>query len=315
MLVVSRRSSVVGGVLVALALVVGGLLISSCGDDGDGADGDALIVYEANDGMRTNVYTVDPETQESVQVTRAENYDGQPAWSPDRERIIYISDAGQAQNITDLYTMAADGSDVERLTTTPDRAERSPKYSPDGSRIAIALVRENEYFLATLAPDGSDEQILAGPYRFVEFPSWRRDGEEIYFAAMTDDSQGIDIYSVSAESREVTLRVSTPSPDVCPHFSFDGEYMTYARSPGGPNEEPDIFRRPLSVDDVSGGGDERLTDAEGRDDYANPSPDDERYVFLSNRDGNFDLYLMDRDGGNVTRLTDTPALRENVPDW
>jgi Tol biopolymer transport system component len=298
-------------------LALGSLMFVACGDDGgeDDVEAGAHIVYEASDNERTNVYSIDPETGESVQLTESENYDGQPAWSPDRERIIYISDAGQTQNVTDLYTMAADGSDVQRLTDTPDQSERSPKYSPDGSRIAIALVRDNKYFLATLAPDGSDEQILAGPYNFVEFPSWRRDGDAIYFAAMAEGSQGIDIYSVAPASREVTLRVSTPSPDVCPHFSFDGEYMTYARSPGGANQEPDIFRRPLSSNDVSGASDERLTDADGRDDYANPSPDDERYVFLSNRDGNFDLYLMDRDGGNVTRLTHTPGLRENVPDW
>lgn len=272
-------------------------------------------MYEANDGARTNVYSVDSETQASVQLTQGESYDGQPAWSVDRERIIYISDAGQAPNVTDVYTMAADGSDVQRLTNTLDAAERSPKYAPDGSRIAIALLRGGEYFLATLAPDGSDEQVLAGPYEFVEFPSWRRDGQEIYFAAIGDGTQSIDILSVSPATRDVTVRVSTPSPDVCPHFSFDEEYMTYARSPSGPNDEPDIFRRPLASDDVSGVDDERLTDAEGRDDYANPSSDDERYVFLSNRDGNFDLYLMDRDGGDVTRLTNTPDLRENVPDW
>jgi TolB protein len=300
---------------VAIGLVMMSFPLIACGDDDNGGSADADIVYEANDGSATNVFRVDPSTGEYTQLTRAQSYDGQPAWSPDRDRIIYISDAGQAANVTDLYTMAADGSDVRRLTNTPDRSERSPKYAPDGSRIAVALLRGNDYFLATLAPDGSDEQVLAGPFDFVEFPSWRKDGDEIYFAAIGDGTQSIDILSVNVDSRQVTMRVSTPSPDVCPHFSFDGEYMTYARSPSGPNDEPDIFRRPVSSDDVSGAGDEQLTDALGRDDYGNPSPDDKRYVFLSNRDGNFDLYLMGRDGANVTRLTNTPDLRENVPDW
>ena len=58
-----------------------------------------------------------------------------------------------------------------------------------------------------------------------------------------------------------------------------------------------------------------LTENEARDDYANPSPDDARYVFVSNRDGDFELYVMDRDGANIRRITDTPGVRENVPDW
>ena len=302
--------------LTVLVTCAATLTLSACRGGGDSDDGPvSLITYEATDGKTMDVYSINPETRESVKLTNAESYEGQPAWSPDRSRIIYISDAGQDANVTDVYTMAADGSDVQRLTNTPDAAERSPKYSPDGSRIAMALRRDGDYFLITLAPDGSDEQILAGPFEFVEFPSWRRDGGEIYFAAIDESTQATDILSVNVATKAVTVRISTPSADVCPHFSFDEQWMTYARSPGGENEEPDLFRRPLELDDVSGASDERLTDSPARDDYGNPSPDDEQYVFLSNRDGNFDLYLMDFDGGNVTRLTNTPDLRENVPDW
>jgi TolB protein len=281
-----------------------------------GADEDAaLVVYEANDVGGTNVYVIDPDTHEFSRLTNGDGFDGQPAWSADRERIIYISDDGERPNMTDVYTMLPDGTDVRRLTSTPNVAERSPKYAPDGSRIAVVLNEGRDYYLATVAPDGSDQQVLTGRFDFIEFPSWRRDGKEIYFAGINDDTQAMDILSVNVETREVRTRVSTPSADVCPHFSYDGKYLTYARSPEGTNDEPDIFRRSATSDDVAGTSDERLTDAAARDDYANPSPDDERYVFLSNRDGDFDLYVMDFDGTNATRITDTPDLKENVPDW
>ncbi len=38
-------------------------------------------------------------------------------------------------------------------------------------------------------------------------------------------------------------------------------------------------------------------------------------MFLSRRDGNAELYLMDAEGENERRLTFTPDLHENVPDW
>jgi Tol biopolymer transport system component len=38
-------------------------------------------------------------------------------------------------------------------------------------------------------------------------------------------------------------------------------------------------------------------------------------VFVSDRNGKPELYLMDRDGGHERRLTTTPEVQENVPDW
>ena len=113
----------------------------------------------------------------------------------------------------------------------------------------------------------------------------------------------------------MTTRIATPAGDVCPHVSHDGEYLTYASGAGDENGNIDLFRHELSSSDTTGAGDERLTDSSFTDDYGNPSPDDKSYVFLSNRDGNSELYLMDADGTHQRRLTTTPTVRENVPDW
>ena len=44
------------------------------------------------------------------------------------------------------------------------------------------------------------------------------------------------------------------------------------------------------------------------------SPDGTRLAFVSNRGGDYDIYAMDADGGNVSRLTYTPGLDTN-PSW
>ena len=44
------------------------------------------------------------------------------------------------------------------------------------------------------------------------------------------------------------------------------------------------------------------------------SPDGERIVFVSNRDGNNEIYVMDADGGNLTNLT-KHAANEFAPAW
>jgi Tol biopolymer transport system component len=45
------------------------------------------------------------------------------------------------------------------------------------------------------------------------------------------------------------------------------------------------------------------------------SPDGSRIVFVSDRDGNYELYLADADGANAIRLTTTPDLAELSPEW
>ena len=44
------------------------------------------------------------------------------------------------------------------------------------------------------------------------------------------------------------------------------------------------------------------------------SPDGTRIAFTSNRDGNSEIYVMNRDGSNVRRLTNNPAI-DSTPTW
>lgn len=57
-----------------------------------------------------------------------------------------------------------------------------------------------------------------------------------------------------------------------------------------------------------------LTKNKGDDRYANYSPDGKSIVFESNRDGNWEIYLMDANGDNQIRLTDN-AYNDRRPSW
>jgi Tol biopolymer transport system component len=65
---------------------------------------------------------------------------------------------------------------------------------------------------------------------------------------------------------------------------------------------------------VDGSGERRLTDSPGLNAFPSWSPDGERIVFATDRDGNWELYTMDADGSGQRRLTNTPA-DEAVPAW
>ena len=44
------------------------------------------------------------------------------------------------------------------------------------------------------------------------------------------------------------------------------------------------------------------------------SPDGTQIAFQSNRDGNAEIYVMNRDGSNIRRLTNNPAI-DTTPTW
>ena len=185
------------------------------------------------------------------------------------------------------------------------------------TQIVYVEVTDNDgSFLTLIDADGSNPRRLTESYNFLEFPAWTRDGALIYYAGISTTRNNIDLYSIDPESGETKVIVQTNGPDVCPHFSRDGSRMTYAANAPGEQNNVDLYAREAPFDSGTDIGDDlRLTDDPGFDDYSNASPDDGSYVYLSRRDGNTELYLMDRDGDNERRLTFTPDLEENVPDW
>src|SRR5687767_4885353 len=58
----------------------------------------------------------------------------------------------------------------------------------------------------------------------------------------------------------------------------------------------------------------RLTDSPSLDEYPTWSPDGEQIAFMSHRDGNWEIYVMNADGSDSRRLTDNPQ-GDNSPAW
>ncbi len=116
--------------------------------------------------------------------------DGGVAWSPDGTRIAFTSDRdrnGQCffhdcwGHNGEIYVMNADGSDQRRLTDDPGD-DQSPTWSPDGSRIAFAGLRdveggvdapEENYEIYVMGEDGSDVVQLTDNDSWDWHPDWR----------------------------------------------------------------------------------------------------------------------------------------------
>ena len=93
----------------------------------------------------------------------------------------------------------------------------------------------------------------------------------------------VALLNVSAQENPLWMRFSAISPDgQTIAFSYQGDIYTVA---------------------ASGGEARQLTTNPAYDAYPIWSPDGQNIAFASTREGSFDVYLMNRNGGNPTRLT------------
>src|SRR5208282_4001675 len=95
------------------------------------------IVFTTNLTGRMNLWKVAAAGGWPIQLTESDDRQFEAVWSPDGKWIVYEQDAGGGE-IFDLYAVPSDGGDAVNITNTPDVSETSPRWSPDGSAIAMA---------------------------------------------------------------------------------------------------------------------------------------------------------------------------------
>jgi Tol biopolymer transport system component len=144
-------------------------------------DGHRLIY--ATESSRSFVELV-PLNPETAQV------DGPPALAYQGARGILSCDVspdgawlvlGTSSPTEDLLLVRPDGGDLRQLTNDLAR-DRTPYWSPDGSRILFASNRSGKYEAWTIRPDGSGlTQITHLPDQPVLYPFWSPDGKQIGF--------------------------------------------------------------------------------------------------------------------------------------
>jgi TolB protein len=184
-----------------------------------------------------------------------------------------------------------------------------PTWSPDGKR--VAFTRFGEIFV--IDANGKNERRLTkrrpGLHWPASFPAWSRDGTRIAFGGTRN------LFTVSVADAKLTpLTRSRHSwiGNVTPAYSPDGSTIAFSRS-------TDAFNSDIFLMNADGSKLRRLTRSQGTHDELGEemtptwSPDGRTLVFTSNRDGNLELYAIDRSGRNERRLTSTPRLDEENP--
>jgi Tol biopolymer transport system component/serine/threonine protein kinase len=143
-------------------------------------DSQRLVYVESNYQVNLQEVAFDPvklRVSGTPQwITRGARIATQQHLSPDQQWIAFDS-LGNRQE--DLFIVRRDGSGLRQLTNDPFK-ERTPRWSPDGTRIIFFTDRTGRYELWQINSDGSNAQQLTwttGPQ--IQMPQWSPDGRII----------------------------------------------------------------------------------------------------------------------------------------
>ena len=153
----------------------------------------AKIVFTSRRDGNFEIYSMNPDGSDQINLTQHRANDASPVWSPTGEQILFTSDR---DGIEDLYLMDADGTNARQVFRKSIGREH-PTWSPDGK--AVAYHRFHTFSIYTASIDGKNEAKLVSDGLW---PAWSPDGSEIAFMAskfFRDDNGNLRLPKVSVQ--------------------------------------------------------------------------------------------------------------------
>ena len=265
---------------------------------------DTKITFTAEvSPMQKEIYVCDYDGTNFKRVTRNHGLSLDPVWHPNGKSVVY-SYIGKA--FTTLMEHNVQNGQSRQLARF-NGLNAGGAISPDGSRIALILSKDNQVDLYVRNTNGGTLKRLTKDKAVEASPCWSPDGKKICF--VSDSGYGRPrLYVISADgSRAVRLPGVLGSESVSPDWATDGKivysaklgnYTVCVADPEGVAEKEPRQKTGLIV---SNGGD-----------WESPSwAPDNRHVVCAMKGG---LYVVDTWSGKSRQIVGGKS-KCTLPDW
>jgi len=167
--------------------------------------------------------------------------------------------------------------------------------------VPVDLVQYKTYIgslLETLDVETGNRQILAGSEGSWQAPNWTPDGKTLIY-----NSDGL-LYNFDLESRiSSILYTGFANKNNNDHvLTFDGKQIGISHHPEETKGQSMIYTLP-----VTGGVPKKITD-KSPSYFHGWSPDNQFLIYTAERNGDYDIYKISKDGGKETQLTTSKGL-------
>jgi Tol biopolymer transport system component len=228
-----RQSSVTRWVMCFVLLMVASWIAPAMA-------GDAILFVSTLEGsakFKFNIFTMDADGSKQTNLTKSEDSELDPVYSPDSKHIAFIvlKDAANGPQ-SSIFVMNADGKGRKALTDKPELVT-SPAWSHDGKRLAFSTLEMGgggppKSSLFVMDADGKDRKELGEGL----FPQWSADDNQIAYSLMGEKGKPRQYIMDGEGKKSENLIEGTAMMAV---WSPDGKQIAYLADPG--DDQPDLF--------------------------------------------------------------------------
>jgi TolB protein len=249
-----------------------------------------VIAFTSNRSGSLDLYLIDTRLKIIHDLTFQSTENFSPAWSPDGRQLAFASRRNGLPGlfVTDL------GREV-RAVTNGGGISSFPEWSNEGSHLTYVSSGMRSLRMQSVDVVSSETHVIhTGPPVPQSRASWSPVQDTLAFAGSEGITHGI--YLVEADGTNVRQIANQRTQRATP---IDSAWRAPAWSPDGTRIA--YSNNGINIVDLLSGEVEQLS--RGFHGAPSWSPDGQRLAFVTVEGGNWDIYIMNAEGGSVQRLT------------
>lgn len=258
-----------------------------------------------------DIFVADADGSNPINISNDPGFDLLPAWSAQSGLLAWATDRfGEG---IDIVTADIEGKGLVNVSNAPDTDDFSIQWSPNGQLLAFLSTRfgDAEVFVAT--PDGETLFNLSNHEADDVLFDWSpacadlatgddwADCRLLIGSDRGNSTQDLVVYSLSPDGAVFEFAVNAEFSALEAAFSPDGSQLAYL-SADASKTQVDIY-----LLDLESGESTQLTDTPEAERAIAWSPTGEAIAYLSDEDGDSDIYAVTVADGAIANLTDTDA--------
>lgn len=256
------------------------------------------IAMACHRGQNKEIYVMDYDGGNVVQITNHRSIALAPAWHPKGEKLAYsVYTRRKGIKNLDLYEFDFKNR-TRRLLSNRKGVNSGAAYSPNGKDVAVTMsfLGNPEIFILNLTTRKAKR--LTKSFGFDVDPTWDPSGKHMAFSSSRSGQPMI--YKVGVNGKGLKRLTFAGRYNATPNWSPTNNKIVFA---GWKKDGKSRARFEIFTMNPNGTRIERLTKNQGNNEDPSFSPDGNLVAFSSDRAGSKNIYVMNIDGSFVKRLT------------